>query len=498
MEQDESDVFGYCLLYELDRKSKEVFQLEYVILDKNLNKLTSISLTQAVVKSFWAQIDAELTFVKKTGNQLTIGVNDHVANATESDLIRAFNYRFINLDLDNFTFSKEYKCQGFAKIEHEYKAGDKLEMDDFWDLQKLIKTKGDYFLAFASPEYNPKSAMISNFMTFNYKRKLSIKRFAVLDKDLNTVWSKDINTDKETSCEYEYLDSDSEVLLLKKETLLKKSYLALKSIEAYDIKTGKLLGEMKIEDKDHDNEFFKVTITKDKIHVFTDSFNKKSKREGYGHLIFDKYSVAETGRQYILWKDLRQTIPGVNELGKLGKEDFLMVQDFVFTPKGNLLMIAEDYNTRSGYNPLNSTQKMYAQLKDMYLVEFNPDISVAFSKKLEKKNSVEIPPGASGIELRTYGYFDYIFCQKIDKAGDFVLYYTINDQEGSNHKMTKKPLWTLGIASNVDAQYGFETLPLYGDDLKIYPGLAKNGYLRLLEVNQKTGQAEMRLEKINY
>jgi hypothetical protein len=64
--------------------------------------------------------------------------------------------------------------------------------------------------------------------------------------------------------------------------------------------------------------------------------------------------------------------------------------------------------------------------------------------------------------------------------------------------MTKKPLWTLGIISDVNGEYGFETLPLYGDDLKIYPGIAKNGYIRLLEVNNKTNQVEMRLEKINY
>ena len=86
MEDDESDVYGYCLLYEVDRKSKEVFELEYVILDKNLNKLTSVTLTQGVFKTILAKTNAELTFVKKIGNQLTIAVNDRLVNLGPYDL----------------------------------------------------------------------------------------------------------------------------------------------------------------------------------------------------------------------------------------------------------------------------------------------------------------------------------------------------------------------------------------------------------------------------
>lgn len=184
MEEDESDVFGYCLLYELDRKSKEVFQLEYVILDKNLNKLTSTSLTQGVFKSMFAKTRPELTFVKKVGNQLTIGVNDRLVNFSQMDLIRFFNYRFVNMNLDNFTISKEFKYEGFARKEYEYKSGDKLGLDDFWDLQQLITTKSPYFLAFATPEYNPKAAATSSMDKLGFKKQKSVKRFAMLDKDM--------------------------------------------------------------------------------------------------------------------------------------------------------------------------------------------------------------------------------------------------------------------------------------------------------------------------
>jgi len=500
MEEDESDVFGYCLLYQLDRKSKEVFDLEYVILDKNLNKLTSFSLIQGVYKTWLARTRAELTFVKKIGNQLTIGVNDRIVKLGEYDLMPFFNYRFVNVNLDNFTFSKEFKYDKFTTKEYTYKEGDKMEISDFWDLQKLIKTKSSYFLAFATPEYNPKVEAINSMVTFDFKRQKSVNRFALLDKDMKIVWSKNINGDKKTACQYTYLDSDNDVLLIKKETLIKKVALEAKSIDVYNIKTGELLGEIKLEDELYDINLYSTSIVGDKIHVFTNTYenSKKGWNMGYGHLVFDKKTVAEGKRNFVLWKDLGKAIPGVKEHGAIGKDVGLMAQDFIITPKGTMLIVLEAYGVKANMQFATTSPKAYALLRDLYLIEFNDDNSIAFSKKLEKNNSVEVYPGISGLEMKKYGVFDYIFCQKINKSGDYVLFYTLNDQEGNKKKMAKKPLWTMGFVSNVGGEYGFETLPLYGDDLKIYPGLAKNGYIRLLEVNLKTNQAEMRLEKINY
>ena len=500
MEEDESDVFGYCLLYESDRKSKEVYELEYVILDKNLNKLTSITLNQAVFKTWMARTRTELTFVKKIGNQLTIGINDRLKNLGEFDFHPFFNYRFINLNLESFKFSKEFKYEGFTKKEFQYKAGDKMEFDDFWYLQKLTKTKSGYLISFAAPEYNPKAAMMSSMETFDYKREQSVKKFAILDQNLNIVWSKDINADKKTACKYSYLDSDRDVLLIKKETLVNKTVLESYSIEAYDITTGKMLGEMVIDDKNFNIKLFSCSITANDIHIFTNTYekSKKARSQGYGHLVYNKQTIAETGRSFLLWKNLTAQIPGVNEFGQLEKDNYLFAQDFIVTPKGNTLMVLEAYTTKGAGNPFSNTQKSFAILKDMYLIESTPDNTISFSKKIEKENSVEIPAGLHPRYMREYGVFDYIFCQKINKGGDFVMFYTSNDQEGTSRKMAKKPLWTLGIVSNAGGEYGFEKFPLYGDDVKIYPALAKNGYIRLLELNYKTHQAEMRLEKINY
>lgn len=299
--------------------------------------------------------------------------------------------------------------------------------------------------------------------------------------------------------QYDYFDSDGDVLLLKKGDFTNRAGLQSKSIEAYDIKTGKLLGEFVFDDKDYDIRPFSATITNDKIHVFMNTYqkSKSAKSLGYGHLTLDKQSLKEENRQFMLWKDLKAAIPGVNEFGKVGK-DWMMGQDFIVTSKGNVLMIAEAFSTKGATNLLTNTQTMYALLQDMYLIEFDPAGKITFSKKVEKKNSVQMTPGITAMEMKENGVFDYMFRQKLNKNGDFVFFYTNNDQEGGKKKVAKNPLWKLGIVSNVDGEYGFETLQLYGEDLKIYPGLAKNGYIRLLEVNQKTYEGDLRLEKINY
>lgn len=497
MEEAGDDVFGYCLLYEKDRQSREVFQLEYVVLDKNLNKLTSISLVQAAFKTWMARTYTELSFVKKIGNRLIISVNDQLQNVTEFDLISDFNHRYINLNLDDFTFSKEYKFENFTKKEFEYKAGHKMSFEDFWDLQKLTKTNSQYILAFATPEYNPKAAAISNPVNFDFRREKSVKRFAILDRDLNEVWAKDINTDGKTACKYEYLDSDPNILLLKKVTMIKKDGLEVKSVIAYDIKTGELLGEAKFSDKIYDVNLSRATITKDNVFFFVNAYDKKQKGKGYIQLTYSRQPFAEVNRVPMLWKNLAPAIPGTTEFGELGDGNSLLAQDFIVTPTGNVLLVLEAYAIKRpvtfGNNP-----KVFAELKNMHLVEFDQQGKIAYNKTIEKQNTVQVPNGLSIIGMRNYGYFDYKFDQKLNKNGDFALYYSINDREGSRRAVTKKPLWTLGIISNVDGQYSEEKLPLYGDDVKIYPSLAKNGYVRLLEVNEKTEEAEMRLEKINY
>ena len=73
-EDDNDDVFGYFLLYEFDRKSREVYDMEYVIMDKNLNKITSGTFTEGIYKNFLIKTGARLTFVKKMGNQIFFGI----------------------------------------------------------------------------------------------------------------------------------------------------------------------------------------------------------------------------------------------------------------------------------------------------------------------------------------------------------------------------------------------------------------------------------------
>src|SRR5690606_29147409 len=91
------DVFGYFLLYENDRKSKEIYELEYVILDKNLNKITSNTFVQGAYKTVTSKTDVIFSFVKKIDSDIIFGLQDKIQGTNYH-----FNDRYRKLNVTDF------------------------------------------------------------------------------------------------------------------------------------------------------------------------------------------------------------------------------------------------------------------------------------------------------------------------------------------------------------------------------------------------------------
>src|SRR5690554_279844 len=132
-EDTSEDVFGYFLLYESDRKSKEVYDLEYVLLDKNLNKITSNTFVQGVYKSMLSKTDVSFSFVKKMGSDLIFGLQDKVETTNI-----LFNDRYRRLNLTDFNLSEELVVIDFKPQERIYKPGIVMKSSELTDNQKLI------------------------------------------------------------------------------------------------------------------------------------------------------------------------------------------------------------------------------------------------------------------------------------------------------------------------------------------------------------------------
>src|SRR5699024_7750173 len=73
---DGTDVYGYFLLYQFNQKSRNVYDIEYILLDKNLNKITGGVFTEGVYKKFLGKTEIKPYFAKKIDNKLVFCIYD--------------------------------------------------------------------------------------------------------------------------------------------------------------------------------------------------------------------------------------------------------------------------------------------------------------------------------------------------------------------------------------------------------------------------------------
>ncbi|QAA82649.1 hypothetical protein EI546_13385 [Aequorivita sp. H23M31] len=492
-EDNKDDVFGYFLLYEFDRKSREVYDMEYVVMDKNLNKITSGTFTEGVYKNFMIKTGARLSFVKKKKNQLYFGIHDNLDNEyfmqtqVTSDYFRE-RYRKINLD--NFTLSKTFFIQDNEIAEMETSAGDTFSVKEMKENQSLIPINDGKFVLFSPSTYKIPFIQSGN-KDYHSLIKAGVKSFSVLDENLKVIWTSEINADKKDAGVYRVRSSDNSTLVLEKKNL-NKTVTELSSYEIYSLESGKLMGKVTEEDPNYRMSQFKMEIDGDYLVIYNYLYEPKDKvfthekTLGYARLIIDKKTGKELKRNYLLWENLNSHFTFKDKFGNIPKYGKILFQNFIPLKNGNTIGIAEGYKTASN-----------TEILDFYVMEFDPEMKVKYFKKTEKMQNIIKGQKISGQRLQRYGAFDYYFSQKLDEDGNYVILYANNEKEGGKIKRKRDPSWVLGIVTYVDGEFEYDKLNLTTTDGMIVPIKAKNGSILLQEYSEKNG-AEMRLEKINY
>src|SRR5699024_3365402 len=110
-EEDNDDVFGYFFLYQKDRKSKKVYEFEYVILDKNLNKITSNSFIEFAFRMNLIKNETKLSMVVKQGDKVVFGLHDAPKDGRVAILYDFYNTKYRTINLNNFELSEIYVVQ---------------------------------------------------------------------------------------------------------------------------------------------------------------------------------------------------------------------------------------------------------------------------------------------------------------------------------------------------------------------------------------------------
>lgn len=486
------DVFGYFLLYEFDRKSREVYDLEYVILDKNLNKITSKIFTQTIFKHFMLEMQAKLTFARKMGNEIVFGLYDHgvsqayVLSDVTSDY---FNERYRKINLEDFSLSDEFVFVDMKKIDKTSTEGDTHRVKELKDNQSIYPTRTNHYVLFSPSEYNAPAVQWNNNTPYE-KIKKNIKSFSVLDKDLNKLWSRPINQNKDDAGIYRYYTADDNILIMHKK-ILNKKVNELRVLEVYDLKNGNLIYEINFKDPNYTMDLFKLKVEDDKIivynylHELRDKNCTHEKTLGYARVIYDKNTGKELSRAYMPWEHFAKHFDFKKKFGEINKYGKIFFEDFITLDNGHTIGIAEGYKLAGPR----------ATVLDLFIIEFDPQMNVAYFNKVEKQpNSGEKMTGQS---LFSNGAFDYYYSQKLDDDGNYVILYANKEKTAMENSKRKTTNEFLGIITYVDDKFNYDKLQLTTKDGMIVPVRAKNGSILLQEYSKENGM-ELRLERINY
>jgi hypothetical protein len=466
-----------------------------LLLDKNLNKLTSNSFIQGVYRGHLVKTGPKFTYIKKIKNDLFFGLHDTTPNAHLNPYnFYIFNHRYRKLNLVDFTLSEEFVIEKDIIKERITKVGDNYEIMKLIDFQSIIPTKSDYFVLFSDSEYKL-PIVLTNYEKKLKKKYVSIKNFSLLDQNLKVVWTKKINGEDEIKGNYTYCASDSTTLIIKKESYDKKLKESFGKISylIYDINTGNEIGEVAAyEDTQYKMTGSYVTITDNLIvfhgilHGLKDEYLEADFKVGYIKLEIDKITGKELKRNLFLLKDLQPHLDIVNHFGYITDYGKITFHELLFLKNGNTIGIAEIFD----FNQYSTT------IKELCVVEFDADMKIKYFKKVPKQlNKLKVSLKSSG-QIRLYDSFDYFYSQKLDNQDNYVFFYANNEKEGSVKEKLKNPNWVLGIVTYVDGEFNYDKIQLTNKDSQIIPGLAKNGYVKLMEVSEK--EVEVRLEKINY
>lgn len=296
-------------------------------------------------------------------------------------------------------------------------------------------------------------------------------------------------------------------------TLIKRKGAMSKDLEyfimATDVNTGDKLFEHSLEDRQ-----FAVSVTNaymegEDIHFFGEYYakdEKTAKAKSLGICTFTCNKAGEfSERQYIGWnKEISRFLP-VSERGKVKDIGYMFFHNFIPTPDGKIIGIAENYRKDISAGGLafqalggRGASAFKIVVENFYIFTFSSDFKLEGVDVIEKnKTNQFLPEGAGlygvkilGLLTRSAGGFDYKFSQK-DEEGFSVSYLNFEKRKG------EKNGYIYGSINHYDNKFTVEKLKIDTDASQFYIRRAKTGYILIIEYYYKEKQLITRLEKVN-
>jgi hypothetical protein len=452
---DTQNVYGYFSLFKKERVNKTQDKYEYVLLDKNLNKVANGNFIDKRYKSFEAQYFTP----EMVENKLLI-------TKVYTNTMRTIFYtssRLLNLETNSisepFYVYEKKLSKGFLPEENFKK---KLRKQKFVPIPLSLKN-GFLFI-----ESNVKQEA---------ENPTSIKFY---DTDFNKKWEYNFGEeDRNTSIKYSFLKHDNNYVFFSKHLIgFKKSYLEIHKI---DISSGKRVFSYEIENenskyshsytlKNLDNKI----VVCGKISPYKRGGYNMEQSVGFFKIVIDN-DGNELFKKYFLWEEANNYVD-INEKGKLKRGYKLLARSYFVFKDERIVVLTE--KAKNAYNVLLGME--VAKSTDFVVFEFDKDFNLEEAKTITKDKSKYITS-------------DFLFDQYLNNDKDGVFFYR-NYQEDTD---SKDKNWILGIVSMVDGNMNHEKVPISSDDFFIVPYIAKEGYILLREFNKDSEFDEIRLEKLN-
>lgn len=475
---EEDDLFGYVAQFDLGETSKLVNTFEVIVYDKNLNRLFFEELTgdTSVEKYKFTLNDFNEIEATPQVNLGQMGIFNILKGSYNHTYYIDVNTGEINTKVQPcFLSDKLILCDDLSnkesnKITRKFKKENK-----FYSIGDVEKLEDGNFL-------------VKNRRTKNYNKFFNYQlRF--FNEDLEELWSFEYNT-KPKSKKYERIAiveySHDQLSFFHKFFTKKRTEIYFKTIDA---KTGQLIRDEKIEGvsqtglnkllsphanmlkRNYENTSVIAAGIKDtkKVNVngfFLAKLNHKANQFSYS--VFDFKT------------ELAPTIDAeIHKYGTINKLE-LNPRDVLIDSDGSFKLVAELSND---YFSSEDRKMMTSKVSDLYLLQFDDHLQFKGAEWLEKG------------ELRQKRS-NYYFSQRIGDNKENVVFFHRDKIEDEQTGDETTLLYINTFQDNTLVQDQFK-LSSENEDFKIYPFVAKSGYILLHEFDEDEERNQIRLERLN-
>ncbi|MFD2601964.1 DUF6770 family protein [Flavobacterium suzhouense] len=471
-----NNIKGYFLLFMSDKIAKETYELEYVVLDENLVKVTNGFISEMKYES-WL-IKAEGVKVNATlseDNKLLLDFRD---NVTSDGFISAYGFdfgRYRILDLKTNELSQPFIFNN-----------NELFVNPVFDRKNTNwkKNQTEYFQPY------DKVGLVVNVEGLLNEEDVTERYLKCYDGDLKEKWKYVYQVNPKNDLKrLIYLKSDEDVIVMlnQKAKVRGKIYVEYKrgfSILLVDSKTGKQQSEFVYPEIDKYSYTMECKLTKDKIYLMGNYYAGKLvddvKNIGWYCFVLDKSTGNLLSKDYLKWESLAGKLD-ITKKGYVKKEGYLYTHNMLLQENGDVIVVTEAFINK----PVTTNNLYFFKLDNKLAFKEVFEVS-KFRNKLSGSNAF------SGT-IKRAGAFDFIDYQDL---GDNEYLFFFNDNEKKSNK--KKKSTHYGIVSYSDGEFKKQTLELKTETSTISAYNAKQGYILLVEDFEGQKPLEYRLEKINY